>query len=157
MKPDASPRSHLTSQSRVSSEKHGRFTEESTPQYGGQVVPGVPFCFSTGPSLSEKRLGSSSVAIDSPASPDLPVCGGDRVSAEQQNQKRRSSKRSIQSDDGNGTVSLYKTTVVTIGCDVTVDRGQEPEDDSVNRFQSLGVLGTGSVATLRPSENTAVP
>lgn len=25
------------------------------------------------------------------------------------------------------------------------------------RFQSLGVLGTGSVATLRPSENTAVP
>ena len=41
MKPDASPRSHLTSQSRVSSEKHGRFTEESTPQYGGQVVPGI--------------------------------------------------------------------------------------------------------------------
>ena len=43
------------------------------------------------------------------------------------------SKRSIQSDDGNGTVSLYKTTVVTIGSDVTLDRGQEPEDDSVNR------------------------
>ena len=41
MKPDASPRSYLTSQSRVSSEKHGRFTEESTPLCGGQVVPGV--------------------------------------------------------------------------------------------------------------------
>ena len=38
------------------------------------------------------------------------------------------SKRSTQSDDGNGTISLYETTVVTFGCDVTVDRGQEPED-----------------------------
>lgn len=41
MKPEASPRSHLTSQSRVSPEKHGRFTAESTPQCGGRVVPGV--------------------------------------------------------------------------------------------------------------------